>query len=270
MTPVLLAGLLACAPPPPPPMGVTQVRWFTSRDAQTWAEGPGPLAEKLASLGLSERPDGALWVSALDHGGRAGPLDRWLGAPEVAGLVWDGQSWSRDSWTVEDPEAVAFIDPQWLGEELWYLARVGTHGDPALDTRPVAVRSAPPGVTRYAAPQIADPSPLWFRGQLLVFLTEGHSAVVQLAGEPLAVVGRFPGVSVPFALEVDGELWLLAQQLRDGRRQPVRARSPDGRSFGPFEPLLPPDAVGDCTSPVLGRSGGTWHLLCVEEPRAGG
>lgn len=246
-------------------MGVTQVRWFRSADALTWEEGPGPIASKLASLGLSAGPEGQLWVTALDHGGRARPWDRWLGGATVAGLVWEGEGWSRAEWPLEDPEAPACIDPQRLGEQMWCLVREGGHGDPALDQRPMRVRSSPPATTRYTAPAIADPSPVEFGGQLWVFLTSGHNAVVQLGGAPLAEVARFPGVTVPFALEADGELWLLAQQLREGRRQPVRARSADGRRFSPFEPLLAPGQVGSCTSPVLGRSGDEWILLCVDE-----
>lgn len=264
---VLVAACGAEPPPPPLRTGPTQVLWFTSADGHNWQQQAEPLAEHFVSLGLSVRPDGLLWVTGIDQGGaERGWWSRHFGDPEAAGLVFDGQRWSRTSWPVADPDSPALLDPQWLGDALWYVSRGGQAGDPAEGGGSVQIRSAPPPRVHLEGPGITDPSPVYFQGALRLFVSALGKGVVQLEGEPLVEVQRFPQVQVPQAVVIGDELWLVAQGRIRARRQPVLARSKDGRSFTPFVPLLPWDAIEHCTSPVLGpHPGGGLVLLCVAE-----
>jgi hypothetical protein len=89
---------------------------------------------------------------------------------------------------------------------------------------------------------------------------------VAYTGSPLQRRHRFQGVSVPHALVVDDALWLLATQVNQGRQQPVRAISRDGKTFSDFEPFLPLKADEVCASPVGVDLNGKIAVLCVEEP----
>ena len=225
---------------------------FTSVDLQNWERGE-PLREKVASLGLDRRSDGQLWLSFLDHRGEAGWRERLLGPP-VAGMIWDG-GWEETQWQVRDPEAPALVDPQWLGDRLFYVAFSGT-GDPAEGI--TRIRSSD-GVTWLEGKGLADPMPVEREGQIELFVTHHPGAIVHYAGDPLVEVHRFDA-TVPHALLVEDEVWLVAQ--RGQRRSPHRSVFRGG-TWSPWEELV--DAPG-CTSPVLGpmREQG-WVLLCVEE-----
>jgi hypothetical protein len=166
---------------------------------------------------------------------------------------------------VEDDEARQYIDPQPFLGEMWYIYRPGEEGDPAEMGQHNEVRVE--GRTWQRLPHATDPSPVRFGGQDMVFLTTSGRQIEQWSMDPPQRLQSWGGVTVPFAAEVQGELWLLAQQDQGGRRQPVVARSSDGRSFSSFRPVLDRDSVGSCTSPVLGpHPAGGWVLLCVEEP----
>ena len=131
------------------------------------------------------------------------------------------------------------------------------------------MRAAPPGAVKISAVGLADPSPVRFGGELLVFATAYPHAVKGYAGEPLAQFTSMAGLTVPFATVVGDELWLLAQRNVSGGRRPVLARSSDGRSFGSASPIdLGADAPRSCTSPVLGPTADDFVLLCVEETKA--
>lgn len=246
--------LLACTEPGPPPLrtGATELVVWTSPDLKTWTRGQ-PLREKVASLGLSVRPDGQLWVTFLDHAGEAGWRERLFGPP-VAGMIWD-EGWTQTTWSVSDPEAPALVDPQWFDDRLFYVAFAGT-GDPAEGS--TRVRSSD-GVTWLEGKGLADPMPVGEGGTLSLFVTQHPGQIVQYAGEPLTEVHRFDA-TVPHALFVNEELWLIAQ--RGPQRTPQRSIRREGR-WSAWEQLV--DAP-HCTSPVLGpmREDG-WVLLCVQE-----
>ncbi len=265
----LLVGMVACqpqAPPPPLRTGPTKVVWWTSPDAITWTRQPGVLAEHFVSLGLSVRKDGALWVAGIDQsgGGSSGWWDRIRG-PSAGGLVFDGDAWSRETFRVRGADAPALLDPQWSGEELFFAAREGRGGDPA-EAGVVRIRSAPPGRDWLEGPGITDPSAVVFGGQLHLFVSVLGRGVVHHAGEPLREVQAWGRVQVPQAVVVEDQLWVVAQARIQARRQPVLARSLDGRTFSAWEPLLPEGQIEHCTSPVLGPSpSGGFVLLCVAE-----
>lgn len=261
----LLALIVACLPDPPPPRPPSSVYAFTSPDLVHWTAQPEPIAEKLESLGLSVRPDGELWLTGLDMGGKHNPVRAKIIGPALFGRRFDGERWVDETWWFKDPDAVAFIDPQMFEDGLWYVSRRGTHGDPAADTTPNDIRSTPPAQTRIRGVGLVDPSPVRFRGSLLVFVTEGHNQVSLFSGEPLQRQQSFGNVSVPFAFVHDETLHLVAQRPIDGRRQPVMARSTDGVVFTDFVPLLRPEQARTCTSPVIGPVKDGWILLCVDE-----
>jgi hypothetical protein len=264
----LLVIAVACGgPPTAPPLrtGPTKVTWFTSPDGLGWTQQPDVLAEHFVSLGLSVRDDGALWVTGIDQSGAERSwFDRTFGSPTAGGLVFDGATWTRTTWSV-DADAPALLDPQWLGDTLWFVGRAGGPGDPA-EARQVRIQSAPPDITWLTGDGITDPSPIHFHEELHLFVSERDHGVVHHVGQPLQQVQRWNGVQVPSAVVVGDELWLVAQKRIRARRQPVVARSADGRTFSRFEPLLPDGAVEHCTSPVVGPNpAGGLVLLCVEE-----
>lgn len=187
--------------------------------------------------------------------------------------MFDGRAWSRRVFRVSGAGAPALLDPQWLGDELFFVAREGRGGDPAEDGV-VRIRSAPPGLTWLEGPGITDPSPVVFAGETHLFASVLGRGVVQFRGDPLREVQAWGRVQVPQAVVVDDEVWVVAQARIRARRQPVLARSSDGRRFSSWEPLLPEGEIEHCTSPVLGPSpAGGFVLLCVSEqppPDVGG
>lgn len=275
--------LLACASPlegarDPDPGADFQVWAFTAAAPdQAWIRSDAPLLHGLSSLGMHDTGDGL----ALTGLPMLRPPTRWeeaLGGLRVFGFRSNGrltreaatrpESWTPSSWSVEDPGVDAPIDPQGFEGGFWYYAAQGREGDPAKRAGDHAIRSSPPPVARVAAPGLADPSPARLGGALTLFTTvwlgEGRAAVAQYTGEPLAEVARFDGLSVPFALEVEGRLWLWAQAVVGGRRAPVWSVSADGRSWSAWRSV---DLGGlqSCTSPVMGRLRDGWLMLCVEE-----
>lgn len=271
MLPFLLA-LLACDEPPPPDgpvLGVTRIRAFTSPDLKAWTAVTDPLPEHAMSLGLQTAQDGSLTITFMDlGGGEKSWWDRTFGTPSVGVLRRTADGWERDEWPVADDDAPAPIDPQPHGTSLWYVARDGTSGDPALGGQ-TRIRRMPPGETVVSGDALTDPMPVTFRGEALLFLTEAHRRLVLYRGDPPAPERGWSGVTVPYARVEGDELWVVAQKPAGGSRLPVPviSRSRDGRGFSSFEPLLPPGTVRVCTSPVLGRDPVTshWMLLCVEE-----
>ena len=264
LLPLFLVGL-ACLPEPPPPRPPSHVYAFTSDDLLRWTAQEVPVAEKLESLGLTVRPDGQLWLTGLDMGGKHSPVRAKILGPALFGRRFDGERWVPETWWFKDPDAVAFIDPQMFEDSLWYVSRKGTHGDPAKDTQPNDIRSTPPAQTRLSGVGLVDPSPVRFRDALLLFVTDGHNQVSLFSGDPLQKVQTFNNVSVPFGFVHNDVLYLVAQRPINGRRQPVMASSSDGVQFTEFTPLLRPDQARTCTSPVIGPLNGGWILLCVDE-----
>jgi len=267
---------VACSPDhpiPDPRLAETALRAFHSADGgQSWTLDPTPLARGLDSLGLSVRADGEVWVTVLDHVEEPPWWEYHLG-PRVRGMVRaPGGNWEREWWWPDVGDTRSVIDPQWHGDELWFVSRpfIGP-GDPADVNEITTLRVAPGGRSVYSALSLADPSPVTFKGELHVFVTELGRGVVHLAGEPLTPRRTFGRVTVPFATIMNGELWLIAQTVVRGHRYPVVARSSDARQWTDFEPLLPllPDGPQTCTSPVIGPQDGGLVLLCVDERVSG-
>jgi|GEM_PF-2619406 len=273
----LAAAVIGCAPEQPPPdprLAQTEVRAFVSADnGATWSLMAEPLAKGMDSLGLSIRDDGTWWVTALDHSEEP-PWWEWYTGPRVRGLerTPDG-TWSRRTWWVDTGDTRSVIDPQWFGDELWFASRpTAVSGDPADVQDAVELRVAPGGSVLYKVRGLADPSPVTFRGQRHIFITQLGKGVVQLSGTPLQPQRTWGGVTVPYATVIDDEIWLLAQVLQHGRRYPVLNRTSDGMAWTGWKPLVPmfDNGPNTCTSPVVGRAADQLILLCVDERVAGG
>lgn len=269
---LVMLGFLGCAsdsPPPDPRLAQTQVRVFRSTNGGAyWTLDPEPLATGLDSLGLSVRKDGTWWLTGLDHSEEP-PWWEWYIGPRVRGLERspDGQ-WQRRTWWPDVGDTRSVIDPQFLGDELWFASRpTATSGDPADVDETVKLRVAPGGHVLYEARGLADPSPILFRGTRHVFVTELGRGVVQLSGDPLSPTHKWGGYTVPFATVIDDQIWLLSQILQNGRRYPVVNKSSDGVTWSGWNPILPmlPKGPNTCTSPVIGQVEQTLLLLCVDE-----
>ncbi len=268
----LLGGCRDPHPPIDPRLQNTELRAFTSNDGgQTWALYPEVMARGIDSLGLAVRPDGALWVTGHDHITEPPPWERHLG-PKVRGLAFDGGRWVRKDWRPDGDGALAFIDPQWYGDELWYISRQdNSGGDPAEFGGATEMRRTPDNALLYSAVGLADPMPVTFRGARHVFATQLQKGVVHLTGDPLRQHCQFAGKTVPFATVMGDRLWLIAQASVGGRRYPVYTTTADGETWESWRALLPQSAPMTCTSPVLGPLGDGLVLLCVDErPGMGG
>jgi hypothetical protein len=225
------------------------------------------------SLGLHDVP-GGFEVTFMDlSGGERSWWSRTFGDPEIGVLRRTAEGWQRARRPVDDTETPAPIDPQSDGQALWVVAREGTAGDPAAAGSENRIRVGPPWRTALTGAGLTDPMPVHFGGREMLFVTEIHQRIVLFEGDPLARSRQWQGVTVPYAREVDGELWLLAQKPAGGSRLPVPvlARSADGRSFTDFRPVLPAGMTRVCTSPVVAPdpARGGWVLLCVEETAPG-
>ena len=270
------AACMGCGPDMPPPdprLAESALRVFVSTDkGRTWSLDPTPLARGFDSLGLTVRPDGSLWMTGLDHVDEP-PWWEYHTGPRVRGMVWEpGGQWSRTWWWPDVGDTRSVIDPQWFKDELWFVSRPQVApGDPADVDEETTLRVAPGGRSLYSARGLADPSPVELNGERHVFVTQLGRGVVHLAGDPLTPQRTFSRVTVPYATVMDGELWLIAQTMVNGRRYPVLARSRDARQWTDWAPMLPtlPDGPQTCTSPVVGPKDGGLVLLCVDERVAG-
>lgn len=267
---LLLAGCAPEQPPPDPRLAQTELRAFRSADnGNTWTLLSEPIARGIDSLGLSIRPDGTWWVTGLDHSEEP-PWWEWYTGPRVRGLErTPGGTWERRMWWIDPGDTRSVIDPQWHGDELWFVSRptAAVSGDPADVDEALELRVAPGGAVQYQVKGLADPSPVTFQGQRHVFITELGRGVVHLTGDALRPVRNWGGFTVPFATVINGEIWLLAQMLQNGRRYPMLNRSSDGNGWTGWVPFLPmlPQGPNTCTSPVIGELEQELWLLCVDE-----
>ncbi len=261
---ISLLLLPACRPAPLPGggLGDSELLLFFSEDGRRFRQEGEPLARGFDALGLVQTPDEVV-VTGLDHRRQIPWYERYQ-TPQVQELVWAQGAWSRRSRAVA-VDAPALIDPQWAGDTLWYVARDGL-GDPALAGENRVMR----GTERVLeGPGLADPSPVRFREQDLLFTTQWGQGVVLWSGDPLQVQRTWPQLTVPFA-RVEGEgaqslLALYAVGVVGGKRLPVRLESRDGQHFeGPEALILSPEP-SSCTSPVRWSDAQGQWLLCVHE-----
>jgi hypothetical protein len=268
--------LLSCADPPmemaliPEPGAVNILHAFYSEDLIEW-EHQGPIAYGVSSLGLAVVEDG-LRLTLIQE---VRPPTWWEFhfKSVIYGYLFDGTDYTPQEWSVSDPSATAYIDPQYFESEFWYISPpIGTI-DPAISDSPIALRNTGKATVQYSAPRLADPSPVRFNSELYVFATQNGS-IVQLTGSPLKAVeknpidnGLFNGTNVPFATVFDNNLYLFAQRNVNGRHLPVYSVSTDAKSWTDWTYITPiPPELKSCTSPVVGPNpSGGYVLFCIDE-----
>jgi len=252
--------------------------WMFRQTDGGWARSATPVAHAMSSLGLG-MVDGAVVLTAQCWWDDCGSLLwRHIVGPPVHGIQsTDLEQWSPVMWRLVDPEDRVPIDtelrPTADGAEVWYYGTPsGQLGDPAMFDTPHTIFSARvegerlvDPVARMTAPHLADPAPVTFRGQEMVFLTvrPGHAAGLAM-GEPLQIVHTWEGVSVPHGVVVGDALWLWAHRVEEGRFVPVRSVSADGRHWSPWEAILP-TAGTSCANPVGAVVQSEPVVFCVEE-----
>ncbi len=258
--------------------GSSRPVWLFELTASGWERRPEPVAHSVSSLGLGVVGDTLVLTMQCFWGDCGSELQRHLVGPPVH-LLWtkDLQTFHPDMTRLVDPEDRVPIDTEVREpDEVWYYGTAaGVRGDPAKHADPHVIYKArrvgdrvvePVEIIR--GPGLADPAPLKVAGEQLLFLTTRPGHAVGLAmGSPMAVNREWTGVSVPHAMEVDGEVWLWAQRVEKGRTFPARIRSLDGgKSWGQWDTPLPMDGVDNCGNPVGAVFQGRPVVFCVSEP----
>jgi hypothetical protein len=253
--------------------------WMFRSTPTGWQRHPTPVAHGMSSLGLGTDGRALVLTGQCFWGDCGSILWRHLVGPPVHAIqTTDLADWTPAMWRLVDPEDRVPIDTELRGSDIWYYGTpAGEHGDPALRQEEHTIFRARIDGDKLESPQImltgphlADPAPVRFMGQDLLFLTTLPGREIGMAsGSPLTVKRTWAGVSVPHAMVVDETLWLWAHTVREGLHVPLRATSIDGQHFTPFEPVLPTEGI-DCANPV----GTVWQgqpvVFCVSEPPGGG
>jgi hypothetical protein len=274
--------LLACEPAvgtmrralEPDPDADRQVWAFTSTDGRTWRRSARPLAHGFSSLGLAIWGDELVVTGMVNLGVPTAFEERFPELYVDALTTSDLVHWRARRWYVDGPPT-GMLDPSIAvhdGEAALWFVSAGGRGDPG-DTHPeVAIVRAPFDGERFANPEVMfvgrgllDVTVARFMGKDRVFTTLGASAVVEVDGGDAVVITD--AATVPFALVEGDELWLLTQQVADGRIAPHVLKSTDGATWSPAEVVVNSDRMRGCTSPVMGHFRDQWVLLCVDQVR---
>jgi hypothetical protein len=265
----------------PDPNARRQVWMFTDSGSGFVAHNT-PIARDMSSLGLGV-VDGELWLTGLcwwpGCGSEAEMERRRSEGPLLFGIATrDLNEWRALQWRLKGAGDLTPIDPEIRqtdsGVVLWYYGVSGSaHVDPMnRDTHEIHTASlqgdnfVETGLL-LSARGLGDPAPISYRGNELLFATtEAAQASAVFSGEPLRLASQMRGVSVPFAFEVNGVLWLLASKIVNGHPTPVRATSTDGVTYSQWEQFLPTGNMEGCSSPVGAVVGETIAVFCVNEP----
>ena len=144
---------------------------------------------------------------------------------------------------MDDDDSRAYIDPQMFEGKLWYITPQHSTGDPAEQQALTPIRSSHPGTERFVGYQLADPSPVRFKGELHLFATQGMH-ILHAKGDPMTKVMVHPRkndlfykANVPFATVMGEEIWLIAQTMVNGRRLPVISKSTDAETWTNWQPI---------------------------------
>jgi len=260
---------------------------FRQQPNGSFQRDPVPIASSLSSLGLEVVDDAlvltavGVWLGSVSEWRR-----EWLGPPLHALRTTDLDTWEPLIWRLSgDAQDRVPIDPQLhataAGVDLYYYAVPAMErGDPALHTTDhVIARATLDGGFTWqedvlSARNLADPSPVTFQGQTLLFATTRPGSEITLfSGDPLTRVRTWSDVSVPHAFVHDGVLQLWASRWRGSQQVAVRATSTNGRDFTAWDEPLPMAGLRHCASPVGASWQGQVLALCADEvpvvPRQG-
>ena len=300
-TQIVTVCLIACSSPEPtrmagevlltPDSNARRQVWMFTDSGNGFIQHETPIARDMSSLGLGV-VDGELWLTGLcwwpGCGNEVETERRRTEGPLVFGIATrDLNDWRALQWRLKEAGNINPVDPEIRqtdsGIVLWYFGAPGNqHVDPInrdlhLDPNDrdhheihTAVLQGDNFVSTgllLSGQGLGDPAPVSYGGKELLFATtEPARRSGVFTGEPLREVSRFQGVSVPFAFEVNGELWLLASKIINGHPTPVRAKSNDGVTFSPWMQFLPTGDMEGCSSPVGAVVGETIAVFCVNEP----
>lgn len=256
--------------------------WMYGWDGQSWL----PLrwiAHSLTSLGISQRPDGALVLTGMvSLPKELGPSFPPFHSSSVVTLTsLDGEHWGARRWWLADRLSLVDSHIQWEDGRpvLYSWVRTG-----ALGVDPVSLTGDHPviraemkddgifhaGPPLWSGPGYADPSPA---GELL-YGTEfilGRMPKVLIArreAEKVVQVGELPGITVPYVWQENGAWRLLAHGPGPaGRLMLVQAHSADGLSWSRPEAVPGFADISACESPVATESGGHLLLFCSRRLR---
>lgn len=252
---------------------------FRQQDDGRFLRDPVPFGHSLSSLGLAAVDDSLILTGLGFWPGSNSQWRRdWLGPPVHGLQTRDLDRWEPLLWRLKgDPGDRVPIDPQLLanedGLELYYYAvPPAERGDPGLRSGArIIARAGLDGEARWTqdvleVPSVADPSPVTFQGQRLLFATtQPGNEITLFAGDPLSAIRTWTGVSVPSAFVHDGVLELWASRWSGHQQQAVRALSRDGRTFSNWEQPLPMTGVRHCASPAGASFHGQVVVVCADE-----
>ncbi len=252
--------------------------WMFRLNNGTWQRSAQPVAHSASSLGLGVR-DGELiltmqcfWNDCGDEAKR-----HEIGPPVHALKTADLDRWTPAMWRLVDPDDRVPIDTELRGDTLlYYGTRSGATGDPAEHREAHTLYRADVVGDRLVNPQAvfsssgaADPAPLTLGAETVLFVTtQPGRAIGLLRGTPLTLQREWTGVSVPHAMQVDNQIWVWAQTVREGRMIPIRIQSADsGQTWSDWDAPLPMDGLPEgCGNPVGAVFGGGPVVFCVTEP----
>jgi len=241
-----------------------------------------PIARDMSSLGLGV-VDGEIWLTGLcwwpGCGSNAEMEIRQREGPLLFGIgTRDLSEWRALQWRLKGAGDLTPIDPEIRqtddGIVLWYYGVPGQqHNDPMnrtnheIHTANLQGENFVSNGLLLRGHGLGDPAPITYKGEQLLFATtEAAQTSGVFTGQQPREVSKLEGVSVPFAFEVNGALWLLASKIINGHPTPVRATSNDGRNFSQWEEFLPTGNMEGCSSPVGAVVGETIAVFCVNEP----
>jgi hypothetical protein len=255
--------------------------WLFERGPSGWSRRPKAIAHKVSSLGLGINGDQLVLTMQCFWGDCGSERKRRTIGPPVHTLsTSDLAHFTPGMFRLVDPDDRVPIDTEYRqGGAIWYYGtHAGVVGDPAAHKDPHSIYRATIVGDRIVDPQLmmtgpglADPAPIQFRGDTLLFLTTQPGRAIGMAqGSPLRITKTWSGVSVPHAMVVGDEIWLWAQQVRQGKMVPVRSISRDGaQSWTDWQTPLPTDDIAGCGNPVGGVFRGTPLVFCVTEKIGG-
>ena len=252
--------------------------WMFERTREGWTRRAEPIAHQVSSLGLGVVGDRLVLTMQCFWGDCGSILHRHRVGPPVHALWTDDlETFHPDMARLDDPSDRVPIDTEMRDpDEVWYYGtEAGAVGDPAKHTQPhVMFKARREGdrivepVEMMRGPGLADPAPLTVHDETLLFVTTqpGH-AIGVASGDPLTIFREWKGVSVPHAMIVEGEVWLWAQRVVNGRMIPVRTRSLNGgKNWGSWDMPLSMDGIEGCGNPVGAVFQGRTVVFCVTEP----
>lgn len=251
--------------------------WMFRLRNGTWNRSDDPIAHSASSLGLGVS-EGELVLTMQCFWGNCGDERKRteIGPPVHALKTADLKTWTAAMWRLEDPDDRVPIDTEIREGTVWYYGtRAGMMGDPAehrdahtlYRARISGDRLVKP-VAMFSSPGAADPAPLTLDGETVLFATtRPGQAIGMIRGNPLTLQREWSGVSVPHAMEVQGQIWLWAQTVRGGRMTVVRSISEDrGQTWSDWTTPLPLDGLDGCGNPVGAVFDGSPVVFCVSEP----